>query len=240
MASVHLASERLFSNPAELVLPSTHSPNTVWKRYKGWKQQACETDCIALYFFVVVVVQVFACMIFNYSLCFILAGPDRGPLTDPLFGLSRFSASRFQLPRQSSRLPCASSPSTCPATAEINLRPASTASNNMCPGRVQTDWNASSAVLRPAPGFCLTLMYLQNSIVLNCSCHNDKKSQFYCFDVGQVYTSLFICIPSSPESLGETVAARCSRRGSLVIMSVFFWASPLISETCLSLGVHPW
>ena len=44
------------------------------------------------------------------------------------------STSRSQLPHRSHLPLCASSPSTCPATAKTNLKPASTASINMCQG----------------------------------------------------------------------------------------------------------
>lgn len=51
------------------------------------------------------------------------------------------STSRFQLPHRSHLLLSASSPSTYPATAKTNLRPASTASINMFQGIKLTSWN---------------------------------------------------------------------------------------------------
>lgn len=94
---------------------------------------------------------------FNFQLIIFFFGRDQThPLNDPLFHLFHFSTSRFQLPRLSSPLPCASFPSTYPATAEINLRPASTAFTNMCPGRLQTNLNISSSCI----SFLLTLCFV--------------------------------------------------------------------------------
>lgn len=94
---------------------------------------------------------------FNFQLIIFFFGRDQThPLNDPLFHLFHFSTSRFQLPRLSSPLPCASFPSTYPATAEINLRPASTAFTNMCPGRLQTNLNISSSCI----SFLMTLCFV--------------------------------------------------------------------------------
>lgn len=129
------------------------------------------------------------------------------PLNDPLF---HFSTSRFRPPRLSSPLPCASFPSTYPATAEINLRPASTAFTNMCPGRLQTIFERliflyflhNDAVFCLSPGFCpslflnsRTLVHLQvilanilNGIVLNCIAVGIiTKISILMFDGGHTY-----------------------------------------------------
>lgn len=78
------------------------------------------------------------------------------------------------------------------------------------------------------------------TMVLNCiAVITITKITILMFDVGQVYECVFICVASSPQSLAETVAARCTQRGSLVIKSIFlgcpsyFWDLP----DCLSLGV---
>lgn len=54
------------------------------------------------------------------------------------------STSRSQLPHRSHLPRCASSPSTCPATAKTNLKPASTASINMCQGMKSVSFNVLS------------------------------------------------------------------------------------------------
>lgn len=121
------------------------------------------------------------------------------PLNDPLF---HFSTSRFRPPRLSSPLPCASFPSTYPATAEINLRPASTAFTNMCPGRLQTIFKRliflyflhNDAVFCLSPGFCpslsltLNLANILNGIVLNCIAVGIiTKISILMFDGGHTY-----------------------------------------------------
>lgn len=116
-----------------------------------WKQQTFDCKTIALHCthmqssYVLVLVFALFCVVveifcqYNFQLIiYLFFWPGQThPLSDPLFHFFHFSTSRFQLPRLSSPLPCASFPSTCPATAEINLRPASTAFTNMCPGRLQ-------------------------------------------------------------------------------------------------------
>lgn len=213
-------------------MPSTHSQNAVWKiRKEEWAEMvredtrgesnkparliAKQTQVQLLYCLVVfccganVLLPWFSTIHFS----FILAASDLYPPTDPLFRLSHFSASRFQLLRRSSRLPCASSPSTYPATAEINLRPVSTAFNNMCPGRVQTLKLCVVCVLdlvpvcpepfnpRASPNY-----FSQKRLKLYCHYHNHQNHHFNVWR----RSSILVCI--YPHTVVSPVIRRDSCR----------------------------